>query len=205
MIRHSETTLSLVVRQTTGVHAEISDLLAQLRRLKARQGTIALDATLLRLRSEEVQGLTKMFRLTARPNLIYPLGPEHAALMRTLARDADAAAEALPVVTLLSGEEAKVAGVAVEGDTTFNWRINLKPEAVADRAIRLTPGESSGPTGDEPITVGDGHAVLIDVTPKVGKVTNAAHEETRLLLLVSPRILRLLEHDSNSQSPATPL
>ncbi|HEX6984088.1 MAG TPA: hypothetical protein VF170_01870 [Planctomycetaceae bacterium] len=199
VIRTNETTRSLVVRQTHGVHEEIADLLQTLRR--RQREAVKLEMTLFRVPAE----VAKRFGDARR------LGPdERDAVVDELSAAQEVAPERFPTATLFHGQAGQfTAAIARKGGDERSghehfW-LAVRPEVLAD-AVRLTAAPGTEILGRPPVIVPDGHAALIDVTPPdagpgsaivvgrpvTGKPRVFKAERTkdeRLLLLVTPRII----------------
>lgn len=171
-IKANDATLSLVVRQTPDVHAEIRDLLEQLRRLHDLQA--ALQVETLTVPADFWHKVGKDFddpeadgrpipqpQDKSAPRSIARLTKKEAALLRSLSQP-----ESAPKVTLFNGQELEV----YFGGESPTMRLGLKPVVSADHQMLRLQAAATKPDAEldftklAALTLKSGDSLLLDVT-----------------------------------------
>lgn len=204
-IQSFPTNLSLVVSQTTEVHAQIADLLEQLRRLQDIQ--VTLEARFMRIPAGffERLGIAVDFADGQEARLPGIPDPQHSALLtdiemfllhKAIASSDEASTLAAPKITLFNGQQASISlsDEAAEQGGVFQFQAVCTDDR---RAVRL--GFAVGAKADikqaKVHTIKKGNTLLLNVTDEVTSRMLGASERNAEIPLVSkvPYVSRLFK------------
>ena len=210
-IRTSETTLSLVIRQTQQVHEEISDLLDQIRRLRDISVALRVEVLSAPPKFEERWGIDFDFQAIAqgREQAGRPAGHPADVGGRTAMRISRLGAARLrkvsqnrpvPKITLFNGQICDLR-LPDSGDQTT--RLELQAVASADRRfIRMSlglTGDGADPQSRSELPlIASGESVLLDVTGAANPLLDGEKREpaaARTMLLITGDVMVVEEEE----------
>ena len=166
------TTLSLVVRQTRGIHDEIADVLSQLRRLRDLQATLQIDVVSVPGESSNTPLKLENDPADSKEGVSYLTETQLTAFRALVEKSAGATLMSIPRLTLFNGQGAELKlrrRLPVKGTVRLPT-LHVLPIILADRsAIRLQVAAGATQPLDalarnHAYVIKNGQSLLVDMT-----------------------------------------